>query len=112
MSLVIDREAAADAERAGSGPALVSLCDLRPGASGHITRIEIPRDGVFGIPPEELERRLIEIGFTEGAPVCVLHEGLFGRDPIAVLVDGTRVALRRREAKVILVAAEGAGETR
>ena len=33
----------------------------------------------------------------------VLHEGLFGRDPLAVRVDDTRVALRRREAADILL---------
>ena len=51
----------------------------------------------------ELERRLLEIGFVEGARVRVLHEGLFGRDPMAVMVDDTRIALRRREAADILV---------
>ena len=51
----------------------------------------------------ELERRLLEIGFVEGARVRVLHEGLFGRDPMAVMVDDTRIALRRREAAQILV---------
>ena len=46
----------------------------------------------------ELERRLLEIGFVEGARVRVLHEGPFGHDPMAVMVDDTRIALRRREA--------------
>jgi len=50
----------------------------------------------------DLERRLLEIGVVEGARVRVLHEGLFGRDPIAVQVDDTRVALRRREAQGVL----------
>ena len=48
-------------------------------------------------------RRLIELGFVEGATVELLHEGLFGRDPIAVRVDHTTIALRRREAMAILV---------
>ncbi len=52
---------------------------------------------------DELERRLLEIGFVEGAQVSVLHEGPFGRDPIAVKVDDTRVALRRREALDVLL---------
>ena len=43
-----------------------------------------------GLPPPELERRLIELGFVEGATVELLHQGLFGGDPIAV-----RVAPRR-----------------
>jgi ferrous iron transport protein A len=46
----------------------------------------------------ELERRLLELGFVEGARVEMLHEGLFGRDPIAMKVDDMRVALRRQEA--------------
>jgi len=103
MSLAIEIEAAPGAMRAKKAPALVALRDLRPGFVGHIVRISVPSGGSFGVSPEELERRLIEIGFTEGASVRVLHEGLFGRDPIVVMVDGTRVALRRREAAVILI---------
>lgn len=59
------------------------------------------------LPKAEMERRLIELGFVEGAEVALLHEGLFGRDPIAVRVGGatggTTVALRRREAMAIRV---------
>ncbi len=51
----------------------------------------------------ELERRLIEIGFVEGARVEILHEGMIGRDPIGVKLDDMRVALRRREAASVLV---------
>jgi ferrous iron transport protein A len=51
----------------------------------------------------ELERRLLEIGFVEGAEVEILHEGFIGKDPIAVRVDDMSVALRRREANVILI---------
>lgn len=51
----------------------------------------------------ELERRLLELGFVEGATVELLHEGLFGRDPIAMKVDDMRVALRRHEAASITV---------
>ncbi len=55
------------------------------------------------LPAEELERRLIELGFTEGAIVEILHEGFFGRDPIAVRINDATVALRRREAMAIQV---------
>lgn len=51
----------------------------------------------------ELERSLLEIGFIEGARVEILHEGPFGRDPIAVQLDDMRVALRRQEADSILL---------
>jgi ferrous iron transport protein A len=60
-------------------------------------------DGASDLPPEELERRLIELGFTEGAYIEILHEGIFGRDPIAVRVNDATIALRRREAMAILV---------
>jgi ferrous iron transport protein A len=52
----------------------------------------------------ELERRLIELGFVEGAKVEVLHEGIVGRDPIAVRVENVTIAVRRREAMAIIVA--------
>jgi len=52
----------------------------------------------------ELESRLIELGFVEGARVEILHEGLVGRDPIAVRVDNITIAVRRREAMAIIVA--------
>lgn len=50
----------------------------------------------------ELERRLLELGFVEGARVELLHEGLFGHDPIALKVDDMRVALRRHEADSLI----------
>ena len=55
------------------------------------------------LPARELESRLIELGFVEGARVEVLHEGIVGRDPIAVRVDNITVAVRRREAMAVIV---------
>jgi ferrous iron transport protein A len=52
----------------------------------------------------ELESRLIELGFVEGAHVEVLHEGIVGGDPIAVRVQNITIAIRRREAMAIIVA--------
>ena len=57
-----------------------------------------------GVKAAELERRLLELGFVEGALVEILHEGPLGRDPIAVRVNDTTIALRRREAMAVLVA--------
>jgi ferrous iron transport protein A len=51
----------------------------------------------------ELESRLIELGFVEGARIEVLHEGIVGRDPIAVRVENVTIAVRRREAMAIIV---------
>ena len=59
--------------------------------------------GAGGLGPAELERRLLEIGFVEGARIEILHEGALGGDPIAVRIDDARVALRRREADSVLV---------
>ncbi len=57
------------------------------------------------LPPAELERRLLEMGFVEGAMVEIRNQGLFGRDPIAIRVDNATVALRRAEANAIRVEA-------
>lgn len=59
----------------------------------------------------ELERRFLELGFVEGARVELLHEGLLGRDPIAMKVDDMRVALRRHEAAGLIVRIEPAPAT-
>jgi ferrous iron transport protein A len=72
------------------------------GFRGHIAAIVVSAEAT-SLPVEELERRLIELGFTEGAHIEVLHEGTFGRDPIAVRVNNATVALRRREAMAIRV---------
>jgi ferrous iron transport protein A len=72
------------------------------GFRGRIHAIEVT-DAASGLPAAELERRLIELGFTEGAFIEILHEGIFGRDPIAVRVNDATVALRRREAMAIFV---------
>ncbi|MBR0857931.1 FeoA family protein [Bradyrhizobium liaoningense] len=62
------------------------------------------RDAGSALSDIELESRLIELGFVEGARVEVLHEGIVGRDPIAVRVDNITIAVRRREAMAIIVA--------
>src|ERR1700751_2671832 len=56
---------------------------------------------------EELESRLIDLGFVEGARVEILHEGILGRDPIAVRVHNVTIAIGRREAMAIIVACRG-----
>lgn len=70
------------------------------GAKGVIARVSAFEGA---LPAAELERRLLELGFVEGATVEVLQEGLFGRDPIAVRLDDMRVAIRRREAAAIQI---------
>ena len=72
------------------------------GYSGVIHRIAAA-DAGSALSDIELESRLIELGFVEGARVEVLHEGIVGGDPIAVRVNDNTIALRRREAMAILV---------
>lgn len=73
------------------------------GWRGRVTGFTATED--LSIPWLELERRLLEMGFVEGAEVEVLAEGPIGRDPIAVRVDDITVAVRRRDASVIRVGA-------
>lgn len=61
-------------------------------------------DAGSALSADELESRLIELGFVEGARVEVLHEGIVGRDPIAIRVENVTIAVRRREAMAIIVA--------
>jgi ferrous iron transport protein A len=72
------------------------------GFCGRINAIHV-REGAHGLAAPEIESRLLELGFVEGAEIKVLHEGPIGRDPIAVRINDTTIALRRREAMAILV---------
>jgi ferrous iron transport protein A len=80
------------------------LGDAHRGFRGRIEAIHVDED-VHGHQANEIESRLIELGFVEGAEIKILHEGPIGRDPIAVRINGTTIALRRREAMAILVTA-------
>ncbi|MBR7654744.1 ferrous iron transport protein A [Brucella oryzae] len=81
---------------------LIRLGAAPRGYRGFIHHIESDA-GSSGLPPEEIERRLLELGFIEGAEVSILHEGPLRRDPIAVRINGATVALRRKEAMAILI---------
>jgi ferrous iron transport protein A len=73
------------------------------GYSGVIQHLATHGSG-SALSDAELESRLIELGFVEGARVEVLHEGIVGGDPIAVRVENVTIAVRRREAMAIIVA--------
>ncbi|MBL8772522.1 MAG: ferrous iron transport protein A [Phenylobacterium sp.] len=92
----------ADAVLAGS----VSLSTVQPGDRGVIVEVRADQSGGHGVDESELERRLLEFGFVEGARVELLHQGLIKGDPIAVRVDDMRVALRRRDAQHVWVRIE------
>jgi len=75
----------------------------RRGYTGVIQHLAAGQAGSM-LTDTELESRLIELGFVEGARVEVLHEGIVGHDPIAVRVENVTIAVRRREAMAIIVA--------
>jgi ferrous iron transport protein A len=91
------------------GRAAVRLSSTRPGDRGVILDVRAEtHPGDHGVGVDELQRRLLEFGFVEGAHVEVLHEGAIRRDPIAVKLDDMRVALRRRDAEDVWVVLDSA----
>ncbi|PZO00435.1 MAG: ferrous iron transport protein A [Alphaproteobacteria bacterium] len=79
---------------------IIQLSEARIGDRGTITRVGGCIDDEHNA---ELERRLLELGFVEGARVHLIHEGIIRRDPIALRVDDMTVALRRREAASLTI---------
>jgi len=62
-----------------------TLADLRPGEEGVIERLDLP---------EDIARRLMEMGFLPGHAVVRAHSAP-GGDPRVFRVDGSEIALRR-----------------
>jgi ferrous iron transport protein A len=50
-------------------------------------------------------KRLRNLGFDEGVAIEALHGAPFGRDPLAVRIGRMQVAIRRAQAKTIMVEA-------
>ena len=92
---------------AGLGHVSLPLGMAPCGFRGRVDAIAV-REQSGGLPPAEIESRLLELGFVEGARVEILHEGAIARDPIAVRVNNATIALRRREAMAIIAVAEPA----
>jgi len=82
---------------------IMTLDQMKIGEKGRITAIAQSASVEDSVPlaREELERRLLEAGFLEGETVEVMHHGPVGRDPIAVMVNDTLIALRRSEAEAV-----------
>ena len=98
-----------DAPAAEAQGRLVRLSAVRPGDRGTILDVRAEsHPGDHGVDVHELQRRLLEFGFVEGARVEVLHEGAIRRDPIAVRLDDMRVALRRRDAEDVWILLDAA----
>ncbi len=68
-----------------------------------LDRAEIISVDWTALAPDE-GKRLRALGLDEGARVAVAHRGVFfGKDPIALLIGRTTVAVRRAHAKAMLV---------
>lgn len=84
---------------------LFPLSTLKKGREAQI--VEINETKLMGsnlLPKGELERRLLEMGFSEGTTVTLIEEGPFGKDPLVFLLRSCHlIALRRQEASAILV---------
>jgi|ERR1700754_711851 ferrous iron transport protein A len=91
--------------RSTNGHASLPLGQAPCGFRGRIDTVHVAEDA-NGLTAAEIENRLLELGFVEGARVEILHEGAFARDPIAVRVNHATIALRRREAMSILATAD------
>lgn len=80
-------------------PAGQRLDELQPGEKARVVRID---DACQGLT----RRRFLDLGITPGATVEVVMQSPFG-DPYAYRVRDTLIALRREQAKWILVQRDG-----
>jgi ferrous iron transport protein A len=82
----------------------VPLATLRKGMRGVVAQVLEGDAGLVGdAAGATIGRRLIEIGFVPGETIQIIEEVWPGGDPMAVRIGSTVFALRRREARAVLV---------
>ena len=72
---------------------VVQLSEIESGKSFRVVRINASG---------EIRRRLLDIGFIKNEPGRVIREALL-KDPIEIEIKGSKVSLRRSEARLIEV---------
>ncbi len=77
-----------------------TLRELRPGEEGILDRLDVP---------EDVARRLMELGFLPGHTIGV-GKAAPGGDPRVFRVDGSEIALRLETAGRLLLRAPGPAE--
>jgi len=98
-NLTAERVAPGDRQRAAAG----TLADLRPGRKARVVRISPVCQGLQ-------RRRLMDLGIVPGT-VVEAQMAAMGGDPVAYLVRGALIALRREQAELIQVDPLEEGET-
>jgi Fe2+ transport system protein FeoA len=86
-----------------------TLADLRIGECARIVAYDtevLARGPLRSLPPEEVIRRIIELGITLNSKITVRHFGPVDRSPIAVEVRGAVIAIGRDEAAAVQVTME------
>jgi ferrous iron transport protein A len=98
------KQRAHDAERAQGAVSTrdMKLTDLKTGATARVVSV----GSADAAAPQELGRRLAELGFLPGEAVRVVARGFLAREPIAVRVGTGTFALRLFEAACIRVCPE------
>src|SRR5688572_5364243 len=91
--------------------AVVPLSTLRRGTGGIVTGVLDLQDSLGDEAQSTVARRLVEIGFLIGERCEVISEAWPSGDPIAVRIGNSTFALRRREARAVLVRVIRAGDS-
>jgi ferrous iron transport protein A len=102
--ILIYKDGTVDPAQPRPVPDQVPLASLRKGAGGVVTQVLEGDAGIVGDQAgATIGRRLIEIGFVPGERVQIIEEVWPGGDPMAVRIGSTVFALRRREARAVMV---------
>jgi ferrous iron transport protein A len=85
-----------------------TLDSLSKGERGVVAAVRDTDPGmVSDVERSTIGRRLLELGFVPGEPVEIVAAAWPGGDPLAVRVGASVFALRRREARAVLVEPAG-----
>jgi len=83
-----------------------SLAAMKKGARGTVAEVRDDAQSLGDESHSTVSRRLLELGFVPGEALEVVAAVWPGGDPIAVRLGNTTFALRRREARAVLVAVD------
>jgi ferrous iron transport protein A len=79
---------------------------MKKGARGTVAEVRDDAQSLGDESHSTISRRLLELGFVPGEALEVIAAVWPGGDPMAVRLGGTTFALRRREARSVMVAVD------